>query len=115
MNAEAIVAVSAAVVALTQLVKWSGVDDKHGAWAVLILSLLGTVFWGWSNEAMTRRTAFEFFAGWITVATSAAFAVVEGYAFARNVNSFIVLVGIGTMVRSALQQQKIPWLEVPPT
>ena len=72
MNAEAIVAVSAAVVALTQLVKWSGVDDKHGAWAVLILSLLGTVFWGWSNEAMTRRTAFEFFAGWITVATSAA-------------------------------------------
>ena len=72
MNAEAIVAVSAAVVALTQLVKWSGVHDKWGAVAVLILSLIGTLFWGWSNEAMTRRTAFEFFAGWITVATSAA-------------------------------------------
>lgn len=72
MNAEAIIAVSAAVVALVQLVKWSGVPDRHGPSAVLIFSMIGVLFWGWSHEALTRAASFEFFAGWITIATSAA-------------------------------------------
>lgn len=72
MNAEAIVSVSAAVVALTQLAKWSGLHDSKGPLVVLVLSLVGTVFYGWSSGDLTRTEAFGYFAGWITVATSAA-------------------------------------------
>lgn len=72
MNAEAIISVSAAVVALVQLVKWTGLPDKQGPIAVLALSLLGVVFWGWSVGDITRANAFGYFAGWIAVSTSAA-------------------------------------------
>jgi len=72
MTADAIVAISAAVVALTQLVKWSGLPDKMGPLAVLLFSLGGVLFWGWSYEALSRHAAFEFFGAWISVATSAA-------------------------------------------
>jgi hypothetical protein len=72
VTAEAIVAVSAAVVALTQLVKWGGVHDRWGPFAVLALSLMGVLFWGWSKDVLSRAAAFEFFVGWIAVATSAA-------------------------------------------
>jgi hypothetical protein len=72
MNGEAIVSVSAAVVALTQLVKWSGLPDKFGPLAVLVLSLLGVVFWGWSTGEITRASSFGYFAGWIAVSTGAA-------------------------------------------
>ena len=44
MNAESIVAVSAAVVALVQLVKWAGLPDHYGPVAVLVLSLFGVLF-----------------------------------------------------------------------
>lgn len=72
MTAEAIVAVSAAVVALTQLAKWSGLPDRHGAIAVLGLALVGVLFWGWSHDVLARAVAWDFFAGWISVAMSAA-------------------------------------------
>lgn len=72
MDGAAIVAVSAAVVALTQLVKWSGLPDKWGPVAVLALSLLGTAFWGWSRGTFVRAAAFDYFAGWIAISTSAA-------------------------------------------
>lgn len=72
MNAEAIVSVSAAVVALVQLAKWGFVPDRFGPLAVLTLSLLGVAFWGWSQGDFTRASAFGYFAGWIAVATSAA-------------------------------------------
>ncbi len=72
MNAEAIVAVSASVVALTQLVKWAGLKDSFGPLAVLALALLGTVFWGWSTGDVTRASSFGYFAGWIAISTSAA-------------------------------------------
>jgi hypothetical protein len=72
MDGEAIVAVSAAVVALTQLVKWGGIPDKYGPFAVLGLSALGVLFWGWSEGVFERAKAFEYFAGWIAVATGAA-------------------------------------------
>jgi hypothetical protein len=72
MTADAIVAVSAAVVALTQLVKWGGVPDKYGPLAVIGLSLCGMLFWGWSHDALSRAASFEFFAGGVAVATSAA-------------------------------------------
>jgi uncharacterized membrane protein len=65
--------VSAAVVALTQLVKWSNfVSDRRGPLVVLSLALVGIAFWGWSKGDFERARAFEYFAGWIAVATSAA-------------------------------------------
>lgn len=72
MNGEAIVSVSAAVVALVQLVKWAGLKDSYGPLAVLLLALGGVAFWGWSDGEFTRQTAFGYFAGWIAVSTSAA-------------------------------------------
>lgn len=72
MNGQAIVSVSAAVVALVQMVKWGGLPDRLGPPAVLLLSLIGVAFWGWSTGDVTRATAFGYFAGWIAVSTSAA-------------------------------------------
>ncbi len=72
MNGEAIMSVSAAVVALTQLAKWAGLPDKWGPVSVLLLAILGTAFWGWSTGDVTRGSAFAYFAGWIAVSTSAA-------------------------------------------
>ncbi len=72
MDGEAILSVSAAVVALVQLAKWSGLADKHGPFAVLFLAMLGVMFWGYSVGNFERTRAFEYFAGWIAVATSAA-------------------------------------------
>jgi hypothetical protein len=71
MNAEALITVSAAIVALTQLVKWGGLPDAYGPLAVMGFSLLGVLFWGWGHDTLTRAASFEYFAGWITVTTSA--------------------------------------------
>jgi len=46
VNGEAIVAVSTAVVALTQLVKWAGLRARCARPVVLVLSVLGVVVWG---------------------------------------------------------------------
>lgn len=72
MDGQAIMSVSAAIVALTQLVKWSGVNDRLGPIFVMGLSLIGVVFWGYAEGSFERARAFEYFAGWIAVATSAA-------------------------------------------
>lgn len=74
MNAEAIITVSAAVVALTQLAKWGRlVDDSRGPFAVLLLALVGVIVWAVSSEAgFDRHLIWPYFAGWIAVATSAA-------------------------------------------
>ena len=72
MDGQAIMTVSAAVVALVQLAKWAGVDDSKGPLSVLALSLLGVAFWAWAQNDFTRDQAFAYFAGWIAVMTSAA-------------------------------------------
>lgn len=72
MSGQAIITVSAAVVALTQLCKWGGIPDKFGPVAVLLLSALGVAFWGWSTGDFSRASSFGYFAGFIAVATSAA-------------------------------------------
>jgi hypothetical protein len=72
MDGQAILTVSAAVVALTQLAKWSGVPDKVGPLLVLVLAVVGVCFWGFAEGTFERTKAFEYFAGWIAVATSAA-------------------------------------------
>lgn len=72
MHGEAILTVSAAVVALTQLAKWGGVPDKYGPLLVLVLAAVGVTFWGYAEGTFERTVAFQYFAGWIGVATSAA-------------------------------------------
>ena len=72
MDGQAILSVSAAVVALTQIVKWGGLPDKWGPISVLMLSLIGVAFWGYSVGNFEQARAFEYFAGWIAVSTSAA-------------------------------------------
>jgi O-antigen/teichoic acid export membrane protein len=72
LDGQAIMTVSAAVVALTQLAKWAGVNDKLGPICVIILSIVGVMFWGYSEGSFQRTQTFEYFAGWIAVTTSAA-------------------------------------------
>lgn len=72
MSGQAIIAVSASVVALTQLLKWGFIPAKYGPISVLVLSLVGVIFWGWTTGDFGRASAFGYFAGWIAVATSAA-------------------------------------------
>ncbi len=73
MSGQAIMAVSASIVALTQLLKWGKiVSDQRGPLVVLVLALFGVGFWGWATGDISRATAFGYFAGWISVATSAA-------------------------------------------
>jgi hypothetical protein len=73
MNGEAIITVSAAVVALTQLLKWAGVPDKWGALVVVLLAAIGVAVWAFSQDLILERAdLWPYFAGWIAVATSAA-------------------------------------------
>lgn len=72
MDAQSILVVSGAVVILTQIIKWAGLPDKRGPLAVLATSALGTGLWGWSKGDFARATAFQYFAGWLSVALNAA-------------------------------------------
>lgn len=85
MDAQAVITVSGAVVALTQLAKWSGIPDKTGPIAVLLLAVCGVAFWGYAEGSFERTKAFEYFAGWIAVATSAA----GVYGFTRAASSAV--------------------------
>lgn len=76
LTAESIAVVSAAVVALVQLVKWGGLPDRWGPAAVLAAALGGVVLYQVSQapaeHLLTRADLWPLFAGWIVVATSAA-------------------------------------------
>lgn len=43
------------------------------------------------------------------------FAAVEGYAYVKNVHSFVTVVEVGTVIRMTLRLMGVPWVEVPPT
>lgn len=65
--------VSAAVTAMTQLMKWTrAIPDRYGPISVLVWSALGVAIWAFSAEAFRRADAFELFSGWITVSLAAA-------------------------------------------
>lgn len=65
--------VSGAVVALTQLLKWTKIiPEKFGPLSVLVWSLCGVLIWAYSAEAFRRANTFELFSGWITVSLAAA-------------------------------------------
>jgi hypothetical protein len=71
MTAEAIITVSASVVACVQLCKWSFLPDRAGPLAVLGISLAGVCFWVWTQGVFMRADGFSYFAAWVAVATSA--------------------------------------------
>lgn len=74
MTADAIVAISAAVVALVQLVKWAGMRDSYGPLAVIGFSGLGVALWLFGAVVWppARTDTWPIFAGWVAVALSAA-------------------------------------------
>lgn len=76
MDAQAVLTVSTAVVALVGLLKWMGVNEVLHPLAVpvniLACSVLGVAFWGWSQGDVSRTNAFAYFAGFVLVMTSAA-------------------------------------------
>jgi hypothetical protein len=74
VNGEAIMAVSTAVVALTQLMKWWGViSHRKGVVGVIVFSTACVALWAWAHiDTVSRQTAWDYFMGWIAVVTSAA-------------------------------------------
>jgi hypothetical protein len=67
------VAISAAVVALVQMVKWAGLPDKYGPLAVLAFSALGVALWMHSEgHHFQGPWIWQSFTGWVNVALSAA-------------------------------------------
>lgn len=72
MDGQAIMTVSATVLALVQLAKWAGLSANKAPIGVLVLSLVGVIFWGWSRADLTQATAFDYLAGLVAVMTSAA-------------------------------------------
>lgn len=73
MDAQAILQVTAAVVALTQLFKGFGVPNRWGLLVAAAVSVVGVFAWAFSHPDTLTRTAFwDYFAGWVTVLTSAA-------------------------------------------
>jgi hypothetical protein len=74
MSAEGIIAVSAAVVALVQLIKWAGLRDSWGPVAVIALSVVGVMVWLVSGDSWppARTDVWPIFSGIIAVTLSAA-------------------------------------------
>lgn len=73
MSSEGIIAVSAAVVALCQLAKWSGLPDVWGPVVVIILSGIGVSLWLVSGDSWppARTDIWPVFSGWIAVTLAA--------------------------------------------
>lgn len=75
MDAQAVITVGAAVMALTQLIKWSPIPTAgyRPVVIVFILSGLGVLLWALSFEpTFDRRWLFNYFSAWVAVATSSA-------------------------------------------
>jgi hypothetical protein len=65
--------VSAAVVSLTQLLKWTNlIPDRYGPGSVLVWAALGVLLWAWSLGRLHQAIAFDLFSGWVVVALTAA-------------------------------------------
>lgn len=73
MDATSIALVSAAVVGLTQLCKWTNlIPDRFGPLAVMAWSAIGVLLWAWSEDRLQRSLAFDLFSGAIVIALAAA-------------------------------------------
>ncbi len=68
-----ILMISATVLTLVQLLKWTGLEGAGAKLAVLLVSGASVGLWAWSQGALTDRAlVWELFAAWMAVATSAA-------------------------------------------
>ena len=103
MDGEAIVTVSAAVVALTQLAKWVGVPSRWGPLLVPALSALGVGVWVYTQGQVERADIFRYFAGAIAVATSAA----GVYGFTRATGDGITQATQPTASRVATSEREV--------
>ena len=117
MSSEAVVTVSAAVVALTTFFKWWGVVAAPRAPLLVIgLSLLGTALWAYSTlPAWDRRLTWDLFTGWVSVTLAAAGTYGFTRAIPEAVSSFTVPPGQGAgsepvagMSRADVDDEVIP-------
>lgn len=68
-----VLTISAAVVALVQLLKWKLLPDEWGPVAVMIFAAAGVALWGYSKgPSWDRALMWEYFVGWINVSLAAA-------------------------------------------
>lgn len=72
IDANAATAIGATVTALTQVIKWTGLDDRWGPVVVLLLSALGVGVYVWSLGAFQQAQAFNYLTAWANVALVAA-------------------------------------------
>lgn len=72
MNAQAVMIVGGAVTLATQMTKWAGLRDSHGPIAVMFWALVGVAVWAYSTQDFGRSTAFDYFAGYFSVAATSA-------------------------------------------
>ena len=74
MSSEGTLAVSAAVVALVQLLKWAGLRDSYGPLVVILLSGVGVGVWLVSGESWPpmRTDIWPIVTVWIAVTLAAA-------------------------------------------
>ena len=72
MQGVPILTVSAVVVALAQLVRWAGLPERWAPITVAVLAALGVGLWAAAAGPPAPGAAFDYFAAWVTVTTSAA-------------------------------------------
>lgn len=72
MDALAIMQVSAPVVAVMCLLRWSGVPHRWARVLVPVVSALGVGVWVFAHGPFSRADTFSYGAAWIAVSTSAA-------------------------------------------
>lgn len=87
MNAQAVIAISGAIVMLIQVLKATGLTGRWAVIAAALLSIVGVTIWGYSAGSYVRAQTWDYFAGWIAVFTSAAgaFGIVNNAADAVTV------------------------------
>ncbi len=101
MESEAIVTVSATVVALVQLAKWAGLSGERAPWGVALLSALGVGVWAYSEGDPAQASAFGYLTAFAAVMTSAAGvfgftrASADSLVRMRNVAAVTLAVGLG--------------------
>jgi hypothetical protein len=68
---QVVLVVAPVVVILVQLVKWMGLPDRYGPFAVMVASALSVALWCWSNGHYSQALAWELFTAWLTIAAAA--------------------------------------------
>lgn len=73
MDSQAIMLVSATVVAFTRLLVMFGVPHRYRAAVVIITTTMGIALWAYTQpELATQMDLFGYFTAWTAIATSAA-------------------------------------------